>query len=137
MAGDLYGQLVEAVTAALIASVWMWSMASARVIKLVMTNRLDKLPLWAFGSIGYSTLTIVNVLLVISQFGLPVAVLFLFERLGRPLTTAVVVIVTGIVASWLIDIALHDSMQNEILKYFVSSLLVAVTAVSFAIIAYN
>jgi hypothetical protein len=126
LVADVFSFASEELWSALLGATWLWSFHSAKIIRLVMAQNISALPLWAVGTRGYVTLSIINFALLICSFGILVAI-FLYYSSGIALR----IIIFGFVIAVVLAIVLaFTPSKNPMIYYFVSGVLAIGAAVA-------
>lgn len=108
----------EILLAIMIGGIWFWSQSSAKLIQLIMQNNVAVLPLWVFEKEFYTSFSIINFVLLILQFGLPISIFFILS-----ITTSLIVLFVA----FLISIGLTMIFQiitkgNPMLNYYLGAI---------------
>lgn len=119
--------IYNAIAALCLGMVWCWSYSSNKLVRSIMSNDITVLPLWAFNKEPYFLFSIANLMLTITQFGLPL-VIFLYLSLIDAVTVMVMAVLFSISVYSVIKIL---SKQYLMLNYILSAILTGVAVISF------
>jgi hypothetical protein len=126
---------VQATLSVLIAAIWVWSITSAKLVRLVATQspeRLLVLPLWAMQGGGYAALSIINLGLLVGQFGLPIAAFVSF-----PLKIAAAILGGALLLSMVLAFALSAIIRPAMLRYFAAAALSIAAGIAYCVARYT
>jgi hypothetical protein len=109
---------IEILLAITVGGIWFWSQSSAKLIQLIMQNNVTVLPLWVFEKKFYTSFSIINFILLILQFGLPISLFFILS-----ITTSLFVLFVA----FLISIGFTMMFQviakgNPMLNYYLGAI---------------
>lgn len=110
---------IEILLATTVGGIWFWSRSSAKLNLLIMQNNVTSLPLWIFDKKFYATFSIVNFILLILQYGLPISLFFFLS-----ITTSLLVLLIAFFTSVLLTVIFQlISRGNPMLNYYLGAIL--------------
>lgn len=108
----------ELLLAITVGGIWFWSQSSAKLIQLIIQNNVAVLPLWVFDKKFYTSFTVINFVLLILQFGLPISLFFFFSIT----TTLFVLLIAFIISIGLSMIFQLITKGNPMLNYYLGAI---------------
>lgn len=110
---------IEILLATTVGGIWFWSRSSAKLNLLIMQNNVTSLPLWIFDKKFYATFSILNFILLILQYGLPISLFFFLS-----ITTSLLVLLIAFFTSVLLKVIFQlISRGNPMLNYYLGAIL--------------
>lgn len=98
--------------------IWAWSIISAKLIQFIMKNNVSVLPLWVFEKKPYTTFSIINFILLLIQFGLPISLFFFFT-----ISETLLILAVAFVCSFFLKFAIKIiTRENVMLNYYLSAI---------------